>query len=69
LLFLKLGCIGRPKLLASFSYRFIGEGDATFGEEFFHLSKAQEEPMVEPNGVTNDCRGKTVTLVAEDWLY
>jgi len=54
-----------PKLLTSLTDRFIGDRDPTFGEKFFHLKKTESESMVQPDGVTDDFRGKTVTLIAE----
>jgi hypothetical protein len=58
----------RPKLLTPLPNRFICDGDATFGKQFFDLSEAEAEPMVEPHGVADDFRGKTVTVVAGCWL-
>jgi hypothetical protein len=65
----KFFCIVRPKLLTPLSNRFIGHGDASFGEEFFDFTEAQTEPMVEPHRMTNNFRGKPVTLVAGCWLF
>jgi hypothetical protein len=48
---------------------FIGDGDATFGEEFFHFTEAQTKTMVQPDGVANNFRGKPVTVVAGCWLF
>jgi hypothetical protein len=48
---------------------FIGDGDASFGEKFFHLTKTEAEPMVQPDGVTDNFRGKPVTLLAGCWLF
>ena len=45
---------------------FIRDGEASFGEKFFPLTK---EPMVKPDGVTDNFRGQTVTLVAGRWLF
>jgi hypothetical protein len=66
-----LDCAGivRPEFPTSCSYGFIGDGDATFGEEFFHHTKAGAEPMGEPDGVTDDFRGEPMALVAECWLF
>jgi hypothetical protein len=43
---------------------FIGDGEASFGEQFFHFTETEAEPMVEPDGVTDNFRGKAMTLVA-----
>ena len=44
--------------------RFVGDGDASFGEEFFDFTEAQTETMIEPDGVTDNFRRKTMALVA-----
>ena len=60
--------IGRPKLLTPLANGFIGDRDASFGEEFFHFTEAQTKTMVHPDGVTDDFRGKTMALVTGCWL-
>ncbi len=35
-----------------------------FGQQLFDFTKAETESMVEPDGVTDNFRGKPVTLVA-----
>ena len=54
-----------PKLRTPLTDRFIGDRDFTFGEKFFHLSETEAEPMVQPDGVPDNFRGKTKTAVAE----
>ena len=44
--------------------RFIGDGDPTFGKQLFDLSETEAEPMVQPDGATDDLRWKTKTAVA-----
>jgi hypothetical protein len=61
--------IVRAKLLAPLTNGFIGDRDATFGKQFFDLSEAEAEPMVEPHGVTDNFGGKAMTLVAGCWLF
>ena len=61
--FFQLAGIARAKFLAPLSNGFLGDDDALFGEEFFHLTEAEAESMVQPDGVTNNFRGKLVTLV------
>ena len=56
--------IGRPKLLAPLANGFIGDSDASFGEEFFHFAETEAEPMVQPDGMADNFGRKTVTLVA-----
>jgi hypothetical protein len=42
---------------------FIADRDSTFGKKFFHLTKIESEPMVQPGDVSDNFRGKTVTLI------
>jgi hypothetical protein len=58
--FFEFSSIVGPKLLTPWPNRFIRDGDPTFGEEFFDFTKAEAEPMVEPDGVADNFRGKTV---------
>jgi hypothetical protein len=46
------------------SNRLVGDGDAALSEEIFGISKAHTEPVVEPNGVTDDFRRESVAVVA-----
>ncbi len=62
--FFEFSSIVGPKLLTPLTNGFIRDGDASFGEEFFDFAKAEAEPMVEPNRMTDNFRGKPVTLVA-----
>jgi len=62
--FFKLMSIGRSKLLAPLANRLVGDRDATVGKPLFDLSETEAEPMVQPDGVTDDLRWKTKTLVA-----
>jgi hypothetical protein len=57
----------RSKLLTPLANGFIRDGDPTFREEFFYLTKAEAGSMVEPDGVADDFGGKPVALIAE-WL-
>jgi len=63
--FFELARIVWPKLPTPLTYRFIGDSASTFGKKFFHLTKIESEPMVQPGGVSDNFRGKTVTLIAE----
>jgi hypothetical protein len=42
----------------------VGYGDAPLSEEIFGVSETQTEPVVEPDGVTDDLRGESVAVVA-----
>jgi hypothetical protein len=61
----EFACIVRPKIPTPLTNR----GDASFGKEFFHLTEAQTESMVQPHGVTDNVRGKRVALVAGCLLF
>ena len=41
---------------------FVGDIEAALREEIFYVSKAQSEPGVEPHGVADDFRWKTIAL-------
>ena len=43
---------------------FIGDGEATFGEQFFYFTEAEAEAVVQPDGVANNFRRKTMAVVA-----
>ncbi len=60
----QLARILRPKLLTPLSNRFIGDGDAPFGEQLFDFTEAETEPMVEPDSVGNNFGRKAIALVA-----
>ena len=42
----------------------VGDDDPSFGEQIFHIPKAESEPMVQPHAVANDFGRKTVASVA-----
>src|SRR2546427_10453371 len=44
--------------------RLVGYGDAPLSEEIFGIAEAQTEPVVEPDGVTDDLRRESVAVVA-----
>ena len=46
------------------SDRFIRDGDPALGKEVLYISKAQTKAMVEPNGVADDLRWKSISAVA-----
>ena len=51
------------KLLTPVPDRFVGDKDSSLREQVFCVSKAQGEPVVQPNGMTDDFRRKTVTPI------
>lgn len=42
----------------------LGDGDATFGQELFHITETETESMIQPHGVASNFSEKTVALVA-----
>ena len=44
--------------------RLVRYGDAPLSEEIFGIAEAQTEPVVEPDGVTDDFRRESVAVVA-----
>ncbi len=67
--FFKFTRLGRPKLLTPLADRFIRNGDTTFGQQLFDLTEAQREAVVQPDGMADYLRGKTVTLVAGNLVF
>jgi len=55
--------VGRSEFLTPVSDRFVGDDDSSLGEQVFYVSKAQGEPMVEPNSVADDFRRKAVASI------
>ncbi len=55
--------IGRSEFLTPVSDRFVGDKDSSLREQVFYVSKAQGEPMVEPDSVTDDFRRKAVASI------
>lgn len=66
LLSAQLPGIGRAELPALSPDRFTGDDDTTLQEHFLDKPQAQRKPEVQPHGVGNDRRWKTVVLVADD---
>ena len=50
----ELASIVRPKLLAPLANCFVGDRDAPLGEQLFHFTEAEAEPMIEPDGMPDD---------------
>ncbi len=66
---LEVAGIVRHKFPTPFSNGFIGHGDVSFGEKFFHLPEAETEPMIQPDSVTDNFRGKAMTVIAGCWGF
>jgi hypothetical protein len=58
LAFLEFSGIVRAKLPTSLTNGFIGDGDASFGKQFFHLTEAETEAVVKPDGSLIISKGK-----------
>ena len=61
----QLPCVVEPERSTPVPNRLIRHGDPPFGEEIFDISETQAETIVEPDGVTDDFRGKSVSARAE----
>jgi len=65
LAFLESARIRWTKFQAPAPYRFIGDDDTPLSEQLFHFRKAETKSMIEPDGVTDDGRRESVTLLAD----
>ncbi len=55
--------VGRSEFLTPVSDCFVGDKDPSLCKQVFYVSKAQGEPVVQPNGVTDDFRRKAMPLI------
>jgi hypothetical protein len=51
------------KLLAPGSNCFVGHRDAALREKVFDIVKAEGEPMIQPNNMADDFRGKAMASI------
>ena len=56
------GIVG-PEFPAPSPDRFVRNSDSSFGQQIFHIPKAQTETMIDPYGVADDFRRETVSVV------
>ena len=61
---LQSSSVFRPELNAPQSDRFVRNRDASLSEQLFDVSKAHAESVVEPDGVADDFRWKSIAAVA-----
>src|SRR5262249_53286834 len=61
--------IGRTKLPTPMSNAFTGDDDAAFREKIFHISETHAEAIIDPHGVTNNFRWKTVSVVGGSGVH
>ena len=59
----QISSIGRTEFSTPVSDCFVGDKDSALREQVFYVSKAQGEPMVEPNSVADDFWRKTVASI------
>jgi len=50
--------------LTPFQFAGIGDGDSAFGEKILDISAAQAETVINPDGVADDFRRETMTVIA-----
>jgi hypothetical protein len=43
---------------------FVADDDPTLGQKIFYISEAQAEAVVEPDGMTDNFRGESVSAIA-----
>jgi hypothetical protein len=55
---------GVCKLPTPLTDSFMGYGDATLEQQFFHITVAQGEAIIEPDAMADDLAGEAVVLVA-----
>ncbi len=55
--------VGLAELPRPLAHRFVGHDNATFREQLFHVTVAQGEAKVEPDGVADDLFRKAVAFV------
>ncbi len=56
--------VSRSKLPAPLANGVVGDGEASFRQSLFDFTETEAEAMREPDGMTDNFRGKTVSLVA-----
>ena len=56
--------VRRPERATPLPNRLVGHDDAPLGEEIFRIAEAQTEPVVEPDGVTDDLGRKSIAVIA-----
>jgi hypothetical protein len=52
-----------PKLEAPLPDGLIGDGDPPLGQEIFGVAEAQTEAVIQPNGVADDFRGESISVI------
>jgi hypothetical protein len=56
-----------PELLVPLADGLVGHDDPTSEQELFHITIAEAKPEIEPDGVADDLRRKTMILVRVGW--
>ena len=60
---LQLAGIVRPKSIAPLPNGFIGNLYTTLCQKIFDVAETETEPVVQPNGVANDFRWESMTVI------
>ena len=61
---LEFPCIGGPELLSPMSNGFIGDDDPALSQKIFDVTETQTETVIKPDGMTDDLRRKSVSVIA-----
>jgi hypothetical protein len=57
-------CVLRSELPTPLPDGFVGDDDPPLQQEFFDVAEAQTEPVIQPDGVTDDLRWESESVVA-----
>jgi len=56
-------CKRLTKLQTPQAHRLIANGDSALGQQLLDITETQTEPMVEPHGIRNNLRRKSVATI------
>ena len=56
--------VARTERQAPLTDRLVGDRDAPLDQQVFDIPETQSESVIEPNGVADDRRRETITVVA-----
>jgi hypothetical protein len=59
----KLLSVGRAELPTPQANRLVADADAALSQQLLHVTMAQVEPVVQPDGVADDLHGKAMAAV------
>ena len=58
-----IGGVRSAEFLTPLSDRFVGNFDTALGQKIFDIAQAQREAIVEPHGIADDLRGKSISSI------